>query len=153
MSPVPQEPGMGIHGIIYHYGSFFLSNPMVTLSRLHSKFSSLVTSTSVHFEGKTYLAQVGNAWQNPEGHLRTPTPWLPRCWYFTPGLLKGLFQEVVEHQALLGKFNSSIKDVFRSLYGIDPFGPVHIPLWEFKAHCSNFKMARYVLNFPVNKAG
>ncbi|MBW0508901.1 hypothetical protein O181_048616 [Austropuccinia psidii MF-1] len=74
MEPLLQEPGMGIYGIIYNYAPFFLSNPMVKISSLLFSFSSLVNIISIHFKGKTHLTQVGNAWWNPEGHLRTPTP-------------------------------------------------------------------------------
>ncbi|MBW0475638.1 hypothetical protein O181_015353 [Austropuccinia psidii MF-1] len=34
----------------------------------------------VHFERKTHLDQVGDAWWNPQYHLRTPTTWTFRCW-------------------------------------------------------------------------
>ncbi|MBW0588708.1 hypothetical protein O181_128423 [Austropuccinia psidii MF-1] len=96
-TPYCRNQEWGIYGLIYHYAPFFLRNPMVTLSRLHSNFQSLVINPSVHFEGKTYLTKVGNAWWNPEGHSRVPTPLLSSFGYFTPGLFKELFQVVAEN--------------------------------------------------------
>ncbi|MBW0464516.1 hypothetical protein O181_004231 [Austropuccinia psidii MF-1] len=50
----------GIYGIIYHYAPFFLRNPIVTLSRLHSFISSHITISPVHLKKNT---QIYSSWK------------------------------------------------------------------------------------------
>ncbi|MBW0527269.1 hypothetical protein O181_066984 [Austropuccinia psidii MF-1] len=141
-----------IYGIIYHYAPFSLSNSMVMFSRLHYTISNKVPKANCPSLRKASVPHFYNPWRLPEDRLRIPAPWLSSCWYFTSGLFKGLFKEVVDHQDSFQGIKHSLDNstiLYRmysgNLYGIDPFGPIHIPLWEFKPHSLNFKMARSVL--------
>ncbi|MBW0493391.1 hypothetical protein O181_033106 [Austropuccinia psidii MF-1] len=83
-----------------------------------------------------------NPWQLPEDHLRTPITWPFRSWVVISFriLLREIsrgyqeFNQLSRHQVLQYSLYNSIgpyRLYSSKLYGIVPFGSIHIPLWEF----------------------
>ncbi|MBW0537154.1 hypothetical protein O181_076869 [Austropuccinia psidii MF-1] len=57
-----------INGIIYHYASFLLSNPIVTLSGLNYVITNQVSKFITNFEGGLFSYSI---WQFPGGYQKT----------------------------------------------------------------------------------
>ncbi|MBW0472679.1 hypothetical protein O181_012394 [Austropuccinia psidii MF-1] len=86
-----------IYAIIYNYASFFLRNLILMFSRFYYAIFQQVPQANHPFKRKASPPQSYTPLQLPEDHSRTPDHWLSRCWYFTSGFYKVLFQGVVKH--------------------------------------------------------
>ncbi|MBW0484338.1 hypothetical protein O181_024053 [Austropuccinia psidii MF-1] len=88
------------------------------------------------------VIQSCNPWRLPEYNSGTPTTWLCRSWVVLSfrilqrAIPRGYqaFNQFSRHQVLQYSLDNSI-DPYRfyssKLYVLGPFGPIHIPLWEF----------------------
>ncbi|MBW0464863.1 hypothetical protein O181_004578 [Austropuccinia psidii MF-1] len=87
------------------------------------------------------VIQSFNPWQLPADQSRTPTTWPCRSWVvlsfrILPREISRVykaFNQLSRYEVLQYSLDNSIgpyRLYSSKLYGIGPFGPIHIPLWE-----------------------
>ncbi|MBW0472734.1 hypothetical protein O181_012449 [Austropuccinia psidii MF-1] len=105
-------------------------------------FKNKSSNTSPILKEVFSIIQSCTPWRLPEDHSRTPTTWPCRSWVvlffriLPREILRGYqaFNQLSRHQVLQYPLGNSIgpyRLYSRKLYGIGPFGTIHIPLWEF----------------------
>ncbi|MBW0510189.1 hypothetical protein O181_049904 [Austropuccinia psidii MF-1] len=132
-----------IYGIIYHYASFLLSNPMVTFSGPNSMIQN--QGSKIHHQSQRRTFQLISLAIDGSYKETIPGPQPPGSagvgLEILSGLFLGPFSEVIHHSmSFQGRryFNTpwTSQVVHKGsnqscLYVLGPIGPIHIPLWEF----------------------